>query len=397
MADAIPSILLTGATGSLGSELLPGLLEAYPDHRIELPMRARNDQSVAERLRDVLDYGGVQGPARSRVRAFAADLGAPRLGLGADAYGALTRRVDVVYHLAASVNFDEPLETARRSNVATTEQVLELSRRAADGKDGLRLHHVSTAYVCGDRRGPLAESELAVGQGFWNSYEQSKLESEERVAQAASELAVTIYRPSQVLGDSRSGRIRKFFGFYEFLKIAIRGRLRVLLGDADARPDMVPSDYVCRALLHLSRDPDTVGQTFHLVAGLERSISLHQLADLVYELTRTQVPEGVRIPRPHILHPDTLLGADNDILKRSYDGSPLKLLMCTYLPYVSYERDFDVSATRERLSRAGIEMTPIEEVIAAAVRYAVGCSFSDRTAPDSAAVAGGVSLRGARE
>ena len=48
--------------------------------------------------------------------------------------------------------------------------------------------HVSTAYVAGDADGLFTEADLDVGQGFRNTYEQTKLEAERLVPRAAGEL-----------------------------------------------------------------------------------------------------------------------------------------------------------------------------------------------------------------
>ena len=63
--------------------------------------------------------------------------------------------------------------------------MLELCRRA-----GIRqCHHVSTAYVCGRRRGRILETELDVGQEPGNDYERSKLTAEKEVLRPTSSTA----------------------------------------------------------------------------------------------------------------------------------------------------------------------------------------------------------------
>ena len=66
-----------------------------------------------------------------------------------------------------------------------------------------RLQYVSTAYVSGTARGTFRETDLDVGQGFKNHYEETKFQAEVEVVR--SKVPHTIYRPGVVVGDSRTG------------------------------------------------------------------------------------------------------------------------------------------------------------------------------------------------
>ena len=146
------------------------------------------------------------------------DLLSKGLGLeGADVRW-LSRHCTSVIHNAASLSFhsrerdDEPW----LSNVTGTRQVLDLCRRT-----GIRqFHHVSTAYVCGLRNGRILESELDAAQEFGNDYERSKIEAERMVRDADFLSPVTVYRPSIIVGDSRTGRTTTYHGFYALLRLA---------------------------------------------------------------------------------------------------------------------------------------------------------------------------------
>ena len=169
-------LLLTGATGFLGMELLVRLLE-QTDREVIALIRAPDDAAAAERLDGVLAtlFSPEHQPAPGRVRAVAADLEQPGLGLAPEVGDALVADVTTVVHCAASVSFALPLEDARRINVEGTRGVLELAARAP----GLeQLVHVSTAYVAGDRPGRAFEHEGDLGQTPRNTYEQTKLEAE---------------------------------------------------------------------------------------------------------------------------------------------------------------------------------------------------------------------------
>jgi thioester reductase-like protein len=255
-------ILLTGATGFLGMELLVRLLER-DDREVVALIRASDDAAATARLQGVLATLFAPGdqPAPGRVRAVAADLEAPGLGLTGEAAAGLAEQVETVVHCAASVSFALPLEEARRINVEGTRGVLELAARAPGLK---QVVHVSTAYVAGQRDGRAFEHEGDVGQEPRNTYEQTKLEAEALVL--ASGLPVAILRPSIVVGDSRTGWTPAFNVIYWPLQGFARGLLTSVAADPDGRVDVVPVDAVADALLELSRREGQTG-TFHVVAG----------------------------------------------------------------------------------------------------------------------------------
>ncbi|OHX13882.1 hypothetical protein BI347_10450 [Chromobacterium sphagni] len=289
--------------------------------------------------------------------------------------------VSQVFHLAASVDFALPLAESRAANVDSSREVLAFCRACAwRGKPDFRPNYVSTAYVAGRRQGWLTESERNCGQAFWNAYEQSKLEGEEMAAAAMDEIALTIYRPSQIIGESRSGRIRKFFGYYEFLKLAERDRMPVLLADPGARPDLVPTDYVCDAMLHLSERPEAAGRVYHLTAGLSQSLSFERIFGLMYQVLAER-GGGVRQPRRY-RHGELEALATPAELQR-YHLSPLKLLQRTYRPYLDSERDFDCAATQRELAAAGIVLPDIERTLRLSTGYALDSRYG--TAGSSAA------------
>src|SRR4051794_15935197 len=107
------SVLLTGATGFLGMEVLARLVERGDD--VVVLVRGRDPQA---RLDDVLRtlYGDAPPPAAQQVRAIAGDLSEPGLTVPCD--------VTEIVHCAASISFALPLDEARRINVDGTRRGL---------------------------------------------------------------------------------------------------------------------------------------------------------------------------------------------------------------------------------------------------------------------------------
>lgn len=279
--------LLTGATGFLGGELLVRLIEET-DRDVVALIRADDDAAAQERLDGALSM--LLPPGRvpaGRVRAVAAHLDRPGLGLTHEQRDALARDVDAVVHCAASVQFTLPLEEALRINLDGTREVLDIAARAPQLE---RFVHVSTAYVAGDRPGVYREDEGNVGQQCRNTYEQTKLAAELHV-QSAGLPNTSILRPSIVVGDSTTGWTPAFNVIYWPLQAFARGLFPVLPADPDARVDIVPVDTVADALLALTAgDPES--GTVHVVAG-DEAPTARELATMAAQAFGAGVPTFV--------------------------------------------------------------------------------------------------------
>lgn len=171
-------VLLTGATGFLGMELLARYLERT-DRVVYALVRAADDAEAQARLRAaVATVVAAPGRYDHRVLAIRGDVALPGLGLRRSTRVALAETVTEIVHAAASVSFTLPLPDAREINVEGTHRLLELAQLCRARGSLRRFSHISTAYVAGDRVGVFHEDELDAGQGFRNSYEQTKHEAE---------------------------------------------------------------------------------------------------------------------------------------------------------------------------------------------------------------------------
>jgi long-chain acyl-CoA synthetase len=256
------AVILTGATGFVGRELLQRFLERDDRHVYAL-VRAPDDAAAAERL-----------PRHARLTAVAGDIERPGLGLDDRRVAALAEEVDTVVHCAASVSFGLNLADSRRVNVGGTRRVAELAERCP----GLRrFTYVSTAYVAGAHQGEFGEDDLDVGQDFRNPYEQSKFEAERTLRERHGYLPLQVLRPSIVVGDSRTGFTTSFNVLYPPLRAFARGAIPALPARRSAPVDVVPVDYVADAAHELAcSGPDG---TFHLVAG-RNATTVGRLIDL---------------------------------------------------------------------------------------------------------------------
>jgi thioester reductase-like protein len=306
------AVLLTGATGFLGSELLCRLLDdgERPVHAL---VRATDDRAAAERL-----------PSHPRLNVLAGDIEQTGLGLSAAARDRLTHEVTTVVHCAASVSFDLSLEDSRRINVDGTRNVVELAERCP----GLeRLTYISTAYVAGEPRGLFRENQLDVGQRFRNPYERSKFEAERMIRERAADLPLQVLRPSIIVGDSRTGRTSSFNVLYGPLKAFARGRIPAIPARRSAPVDIVPVDYVADRAHELITDGPAA--TFHLVAG-RNATTVGRLLELAARHLKRKPPA--------VLPPGLYGRIAHPWLRRKYRGLRS---MEAYFPYFSMRVRFD--------------------------------------------------------
>src|SRR5260370_878437 len=80
---------------------------------------------------------------------------------------------------------------------------------------------VLPGVLCGRRSGLIAEADLDTDPSFDNPYEESKFQAEQLLRRTPG-IRATIYRPSVIVGDSRTGYTSTFTGLYRFLELGVR-------------------------------------------------------------------------------------------------------------------------------------------------------------------------------
>jgi thioester reductase-like protein len=341
-------IVVTGASGFVGANVVPRLLQDHPGARLSLLLREQRGKKAADRAAAMLERMGVEAADRGRVEGIAADVSRERCGIAEPVYHALAANATHVVHCAATVQFDEDLAAARQVNVEGTRHVLALAQTAYAGGALKRFVYVGTAYVAGERTGLVREDELDAGQGFRNSYEQSKFEAEQLVRAHREALPITILRPSIIVGDSRTGETSSFKMLYWPLKMYARRIWRTAPGYPDAVIDIVPVDFVASAIAHLTFDPRAAGQTVHLCAGPAAQATVHEVAERAsafFGVPPARYIDPVLFWR--IIHPLLLVflwGRKRRVVK---DGQ-------VYRSYLSMRMAFDTTVAEALLGPAGI-------------------------------------------
>jgi NAD(P)-dependent dehydrogenase (short-subunit alcohol dehydrogenase family) len=250
------SYFVTGATGFIGRYLVGELLE---NREGEIHLLCR-DGSLG-RLEALIALWGND----PRLIPVVGDLAAENLGVDPEWTAQHRGSIEHFFHLAAIYDMTASDELNETMNVGGTRNAIAL----AAALDAGRFHQVSSVAASGDYRGIFDESMFDEGQRLPSPYHRTKFESEKIVR---DECAVPwrVYRPAIVVGDSETGAMDKIDGPYYFFPVLKKLRDTVpswvpLVGVDLGDTNVVPVDYVAKAMDHIAHQPGLDGQAFHLV------------------------------------------------------------------------------------------------------------------------------------
>ncbi len=374
-------ILMTGATGFLGSHLAVELLSrGYP---VIILARAQKDLSAAERVHRLFEWFRMDASRLGRLRVVEGYLEEANLGLDPKAYAVLASQVDEIIHCASSTSFSERRRAAvEKANVANLRNVLAFAVRSRCAF----FHYISTAYAAGKRMGWCPE-EFCDVQEFTNVYEETKHLAERLTRECCREhgIRLSIYRPSIVYGNSRTGRTFRFSAVYyplrtvALLKEVFEKDIREN-GGKRASPlgifideegtmhlpirvealegggiNLIPVDFFIDAFMSIMEDA-LEGGFFHIINPKLKPV--HELTEYTERFMKirgiTAVPSG------------------------TFEKSPmngLEILFAQYIeayrPYLKDGRVFEHARTDEILRRRGIECPDFDySIFSRCLRYA---------------------------
>jgi short-subunit dehydrogenase len=342
---------VTGATGFIGRHLVGELLKR--EGTIHVLVR----EGSRARLEELMSSWDA-GP--DRIVPVIGDLTAPMLGVS-DADREQLEGVDHFFHLAASYDMSADDETNRRSNVDGSRHAVEL----ANALGAQRFHHTSSIAVSGRYRGLFREDMFDEGQKLADPYSQTKFESEKLVR---DELTVPwrIYRPAIVVGHSETGEMDKIDGPYYFFKVIQRARALAppwmpLIGLEGGKINIVPVDFVAKAMAHIAHQEGLDGRAFHLTDPQPKSAG-----KVINAFARAaHAPEfGMRIDRQMLnIVPKQARSmlAQLPPVRRIMDqvlgdfGIPREVLS-----YIDYPSDYDCRDAQAALEGSGIQVPALE-------------------------------------
>ncbi|HYN02591.1 MAG TPA: SDR family oxidoreductase [Vicinamibacteria bacterium] len=297
-------VLLTGATGFLGKEILaqaatdPHVEEVVSVVRPET-IRDRKTKEVVrvvsarERGAQLLKRMDVAGRAARKFRFVEGDVEKPGFGIDAAELERLESTLTHVVHCAASVSFDDTYENSFRSNVLGCRNALAFSKalQSAPGSPFVAHVAIETSYIHGRRKRSIAQEDaLVFPRHFYNNYYEltkamASIETDRALVQEG--LRVTQLLPSIVIGHSKTGNNRgdtkvlnapvNAFGRAKEALEALGGdwadRARAWLvgtiattfpADRSAELNLVPVDRVVAGILASLTTPEAIGARVHL-------------------------------------------------------------------------------------------------------------------------------------
>lgn len=361
---------MTGGTGLVGSNLIPRLLRAYKDSTITLMVRGDGQEGVDLRVRGIADRIAREEnmpEIHERLDGIPGDVSLDHCGLSPSQIQGIVAKTTHIIHGAATIRFDHPIEEARAINCGGTRRLLAIAHLCAAKGSLERFVYIGTSSVSGQRGGAIYEHELEMNQPFFNTYEQSKMESERIVRDQFDRIPCTVFRPSIIIGDSRTGQTSSFNVIYIPLRLVQKGMLTFVPGTPETTLDLVPIDWVDDAMVHIMHRPESVSGVYHITAGPERAAPLGEVVRGAVEYFDRHTP----LREKRII--EFISREEFEKRRAGMRGREEALMgqLDTLLPYVSVDRLFDSRNADALLAGSGIEFPRYGEYAERILRYCV--------------------------
>lgn len=264
---ARPTVLVTGASGVVG-------------------------RAVVAELRGCRVIGLVHSDAGvpGADEVLRSDLTQPWLGLGERRWRQLAAEVDSVVHSAALTQWGQPYERYDAINVEGTRRVAELALAA-----GAPVHLQSTCFVHAIERGAVGELNPT---NVVTPYITSKLAAERVLLDSG--VPHTIFRPTNLVGDSRTGASSQPQIVQQMSDWIARGKAPYVPVHPGNLFDVAPLDVLAVAVARAVETGATGGGPYWVTYGAA-GMTVERTLDIIAEHARAH---GREIERPPVVNPD---------------------------------------------------------------------------------------------
>lgn len=337
-------LLLTGATGYLGTHLLAGLLEST-SASIKCLVRAESQLQAWNRVvQSLVKFKRWQPAWADRLQVVVADLGANRLGLPQADYLALAEGMDAIIHNGANVNYVLSYEQLKPINVNGTQELLRLAEELQ-----LPFVYISSLRLFDSRADsiPIAELDQVDEKATtYAGYSRSKWIAEKLISAAGKRgMPYMIVRPGLICGDESLG----IPNINDAVARLVKGCVEIGLAPlSELQVNLTPVDYVVRGLLGLMLHPDSNAKIFHLVNDRATSCNDIMFAVKNAGYSLEFLPYGEWVDRLR----QTASSNSNFLL-------PLLQYFSADLPEKSQRRIFNSQYTQQHLLAMDIKPSPV--------------------------------------
>ncbi|MBC9934963.1 non-ribosomal peptide synthetase [Chitinophaga qingshengii] len=275
------AVLLTGATGFVGIHLLQELLNNTAA-TVYCLVRARDEHHALDKIHQafIAYHIPVAENTRYRIVPVVGDFAQASLGIAETAYQELAAKIEVIYHSGSSVNFIEPYSFMKKPNV---DGLREIIRFAATGKmkclsllSTISVYswgHVFTHKTIMKESDDISQNLLAVSKDI--GYVRSKwvMEAVADLAAAAGVPVIT-YRLGYAMCHSQSGASAPYQWWASLVKNCVQYASYPAL--RELREGLITVDYMAKAIVHITKNRDAIGQKFNLICSPETNLTLEQ-------------------------------------------------------------------------------------------------------------------------
>nr|XP_009860455.1 fatty acyl-CoA reductase 1 [Ciona intestinalis]XP_026693049.1 fatty acyl-CoA reductase 1 [Ciona intestinalis] len=275
------TVALTGGTGFLGQGVIEKLLRCCPEiKKIILFIRHKRNVEPKDRLSSLVELPAfdnlwqLQPNFVEKLSFVSCDLEADDLGLSKEDRKTLQNEVNVFYHSAATLKFNEQLRLSFEVNVQCVRRLLKLCK----GMHHLHAFvHVSTAYSHCNRY-TIDEKVYDTSLDYhdlensfrWmndsmvekitpdvlgnrpNTYTLTKALAEDAVCRESGNLPICIVRPSMIIPawqEPMPGWCTNLYGPTAFFVAYGKGVLRSVIADKKIVADLIPVDLVVNGVI----------------------------------------------------------------------------------------------------------------------------------------------------